>query len=155
VLDIGCGDGASAAWLARNGYRVTGIDLSPEAVRRAQARYAGLERLEFAAVDCCEPGVVPRTFDVLLDCGCLHCIPPRHVPRYVANLARWAAPGAELMILAFTRELTFERRVEITGTLLQADFEMRSAEPTVMLSPGSEQTNPAAEMHFVRRSTPV
>ena len=34
ALDIGCGEGASAILLARNGFEVTAFDLSPEAIKK-------------------------------------------------------------------------------------------------------------------------
>ena len=37
ALDVGCGEGADAIWLARNGWTVTAIDVSEVAVGRAQA----------------------------------------------------------------------------------------------------------------------
>jgi SAM-dependent methyltransferase len=37
ALDIGCGEGADAIWLARNGWTVTAIDISDVAVSRARA----------------------------------------------------------------------------------------------------------------------
>lgn len=36
ALDIGCGEGADLVWLARQGWRATGIDFAPTAVRRAR-----------------------------------------------------------------------------------------------------------------------
>ena len=35
ALDLGCGEGADAIWLARQGWHVTGVDISPTAVARA------------------------------------------------------------------------------------------------------------------------
>lgn len=40
VLDIGCGTGRHAIELARRGYRLTGIDLSPSQIERARAKAA-------------------------------------------------------------------------------------------------------------------
>lgn len=37
ALDLGCGEGADAIWLARRGWHVTGIDLSTVALERAAA----------------------------------------------------------------------------------------------------------------------
>jgi len=36
ALDVGCGEGADAIWLARNGWTVTAIDISQVALGRAQ-----------------------------------------------------------------------------------------------------------------------
>jgi SAM-dependent methyltransferase len=45
VLDVGCGEGADAVWLAARGWRVTAIDVSRVALERAarHAREAGVE----------------------------------------------------------------------------------------------------------------
>src|SRR6478609_10079414 len=44
VLDIGCGEGADAVWLARGGWTVTALEVSGLALRRAaeHARDAGV-----------------------------------------------------------------------------------------------------------------
>jgi SAM-dependent methyltransferase len=49
VMDIGCGPGAVAAWLAaaRPGVRVLGIDAHPGMVARAVARHGGVANLAF------------------------------------------------------------------------------------------------------------
>ncbi|MFI7413916.1 class I SAM-dependent methyltransferase [Streptomyces sp. NPDC049627] len=39
ALDLGCGEGADAVWLASRGWRTTGVDISPTALERA-ARHA-------------------------------------------------------------------------------------------------------------------
>ncbi|MFV0132361.1 class I SAM-dependent methyltransferase [Streptomyces sp. HMX87] len=39
ALDLGCGEGGDAVWLAAAGWRVTGVDISPTALERA-ARHA-------------------------------------------------------------------------------------------------------------------
>jgi len=53
VLDLGCGTGAHALFLAASGYRVTGVDCSPEMIRRAKAKAAlsGGLSVEFAVSD--------------------------------------------------------------------------------------------------------
>ncbi|MFF0306712.1 class I SAM-dependent methyltransferase [Streptosporangium sp. NPDC004379] len=43
ALDVGCGEGADALWLARRGWQVTGIDISETALRRAAASATDVE----------------------------------------------------------------------------------------------------------------
>jgi SAM-dependent methyltransferase len=40
ILEVGCGTGRTACYLARQGYRVTGLDLRPEMLAKAAARSA-------------------------------------------------------------------------------------------------------------------
>jgi len=55
AVDLGCGEGADAIWMTRQGWRVLGVDISPTAVARAQgaAVEAGLsgDRIAFEAHD--------------------------------------------------------------------------------------------------------
>ena len=51
ILDLACGTGVLAIMLARKGHTVTGIDISPEMVRMAQSKSAGMSRVSFEAVD--------------------------------------------------------------------------------------------------------
>ncbi|WP_435299031.1 class I SAM-dependent methyltransferase [Timonella sp. A28] len=55
ALDLGCGEGGDAVWLAQQGWTVTGIDLSPTAVNRGRqaATQAGIpgSSLQFEAAD--------------------------------------------------------------------------------------------------------
>jgi SAM-dependent methyltransferase len=41
ALDVGCGEGADAIWLAQQGWQVTGVDISTVALDRARAHAAG------------------------------------------------------------------------------------------------------------------
>jgi SAM-dependent methyltransferase len=43
ALDLGCGEGGDAIWLARQGWRVTAVDISATALGRAAAHAAGLD----------------------------------------------------------------------------------------------------------------
>jgi SAM-dependent methyltransferase len=70
LLELGCGTGAHAEELARLGYTVTGVDLSPEMVARARARQQGLpaeiaQRLEFLTGDA-QTVRVGRVFDAVV-----------------------------------------------------------------------------------------
>jgi SAM-dependent methyltransferase len=53
ALDLGCGEGGDAIWLARAGWRVTAIDISPTAIARAASAASDLSdgRIEWVAAD--------------------------------------------------------------------------------------------------------
>lgn len=72
VLDVGCGLGLNARWLARAGYDVTACDASPTAIKRASAvpgsdAVSRWENCDFVG-DFAQLG----TFDVVLDRGVFH-----------------------------------------------------------------------------------
>ncbi|MFF4766431.1 class I SAM-dependent methyltransferase [Streptomyces sp. NPDC001255] len=51
ALELGSGEGREAAWLARSGVRVTGVDVSPVQVARARRWRAGVGGLDFVCED--------------------------------------------------------------------------------------------------------
>lgn len=74
VLEIGCGLGTNARWLADSGYNYIGIDISEEAIRKAKQRLEqkGLtDNTEFISVDIFEYSA-PSKYDVVFDKGCFH-----------------------------------------------------------------------------------
>ena len=49
TLDVGCGTGTNAIYLADHGFEVMGVDLSPVAIEQARARAHGRCRFNMAA----------------------------------------------------------------------------------------------------------
>jgi len=76
VLDIGCGEGRNAVFLARNGYRVTAFDRSPAGVAKTLrlAEEAGV-RVEAFVADLLEHRLA-EPYDVLFSTGVLQYVPP-------------------------------------------------------------------------------
>ena len=83
VADLGCGTGTLAGLLTEEGYDVTGVDLSPEMVRRARAKVPGVLFLE---ADASAPPLDPASYDVVLSRHVLWAMPDPQ-----AALERWAA----------------------------------------------------------------
>lgn len=66
VLDVGCGEGADAIWLAQQGWTVTALDVSDVALNRARAHAAsaGVE-VNFLLSGLLDAGLEPGSFDVV------------------------------------------------------------------------------------------
>ncbi|QXJ19826.1 class I SAM-dependent methyltransferase [Actinomadura graeca] len=101
ALDLGCGEGADAVWLARRGWRVTAADISRVALERAarHAADAGVAgRIDFQRHDFAV-SFPAGTFD-LVSAHFLHS-PGGHLPReeVLRAAAAAVAPGGTLLIV--------------------------------------------------------
>ncbi|GAA4420594.1 class I SAM-dependent methyltransferase [Actinokineospora soli] len=116
AVDLGCGAGSKSVYLAQHGWDVTGVDIAPEAIKRARkkAEEAGLD-IEFVVADLVDPapGALTGPFDFLLDFGCAHSLRDEAKARYAEHVAAIAAPGATLFLFAFTKGPLSVRREEV------------------------------------------
>lgn len=99
VLDIGCGLGFNAAWLAQHNFNVLGIDVSKTVIAKARSLHPACENLEFLTLDVTASGKLQRQFDAVVDRGCFHGISTKLHRDYVRNLGLWLKPGGVALIL--------------------------------------------------------
>jgi len=70
VLEIGCGTGDFAAWMATSGAaQVNAYDMSQEAIDKARGKYGTLINLDFFCCDPLQPACKPASVDVVVAVG--------------------------------------------------------------------------------------
>lgn len=105
ALDLGCGTGTNALYLARLGWEVVGIDFSELAIGAARTKLAesslpGVTLLRGDVTQLAAEGIT-GFFDFVLDIGCFHGVPTRKRAHYVREVAAHTRAGSTLMMFAF------------------------------------------------------
>jgi SAM-dependent methyltransferase len=151
ALDVGCGEGADAIWLAWRGWKVTAIDISDVAVGRARdaAELAGAV-IEWLSGDALQMPFPTRSFDLVsLQYPALRKAAGEGAVRALLDTVR---PGG--LLLAVYHDLDDEHRehmksqgvdpadyvgVDDLGLLLGDDFtiELHAVEPRIDPPPGT------------------
>jgi SAM-dependent methyltransferase len=95
VLSLGCGIGDTELLLAPHVGSLTGIDLSPSAIRqaRADALRAGASNTEFLEASVNGSLLPGRRFDVIVGIFFLHHVPDAELPATVERIRGWLEPG--------------------------------------------------------------
>ncbi|HWF30849.1 MAG TPA: class I SAM-dependent methyltransferase [Mycobacterium sp.] len=103
VVDIGCGLGDNAVYLAKNGYTVTGLDISLTALKAAEqrAKDAGAD-VNFAVADSTKLEGYTDAFDTVIDSGLFHSLDDDGRRSYAAAVHRATRPGATLLLSCFS-----------------------------------------------------
>lgn len=100
VVELGCGPGNDAIYLASRGFDVTAIDIAPTALSLAEkkAREAGV-KVRWLHADVLNPPKL-EPFDLIYDRGCYHGLRQQNAAGYVETLRRLSHPGTQVLILA-------------------------------------------------------
>jgi 2-polyprenyl-3-methyl-5-hydroxy-6-metoxy-1,4-benzoquinol methylase len=102
ALDVGCGEGADAIWLAERGWRVTAVDFSKTALSRAAAHAESLApdaavRIEWLHTDLTSWTPPPRAFD-LVSSQFMH-LPSAQLQPLLARLTTAVNAGGVLLVV--------------------------------------------------------
>lgn len=100
VLELGCGTGSNAIWLAQQGFDVTAVDISPLALEQARqkAASAGVS-IRYLEADVLDAPLLGPPFPFFFDRGCYHVVRRIDVDKFLFSLERLTQPGTIGLIL--------------------------------------------------------
>jgi cyclopropane fatty-acyl-phospholipid synthase-like methyltransferase len=156
ALDLGCGTGDTSIYLAKHGWRVTGVDFVAKAVDKASAKAeANKVAVNFARADVTRLSSegVGSNFGLIVDNGCLHSMSAGDRDAYVREVTAVAARGARLLLVEFITRGSYG----VPG-VDPDEVERRFAADWTLLSSGDEPAfdhngkNPARHYLFARAS---
>lgn len=97
ALELACAEGHLTALLAPRVGRLTAIDISPTAVKRARVRCKKLDNVEFQVLDLIK-GVLPSKLDLILCSEVLFYLPRDILDGVAAKLAAAIRPGGHILL---------------------------------------------------------
>jgi ubiquinone/menaquinone biosynthesis C-methylase UbiE len=129
AIDLGCGTGTNVITLARAGWKVTGVDFAPRAIKlaRQKLKKVGVQA-ELAVKDVTKLEGINGTFDLAFDLGCFHTIQQDGRPEYLSQLNRILAPNGFWLMYGF---LILDASQARHG-LLEADIQQISSQLTLL-----------------------
>lgn len=111
ALDLGCGYGRTAIYLAQRGWQVDGVDFVPQAIEganwRAQAANVA-SSAKFHVGSVADLDFLPGPYDLAVDVGCMHSLSEPMLLAYRDGLLRLLRPGALYLLFTHLRDETVE-----------------------------------------------
>jgi len=105
VLDVGCGTGENALYLAGNGFSVIGVDLSNRAIGVARAKVAERKlKADFQIGNALSLDFKNGFFDNVIDSGLFHTFSDDDRPSYAREIARVLALRGRYFMLCFSEK---------------------------------------------------
>jgi len=100
VVEFGCGAGDVSLLFAREGFNVTGVDISPTAINWAQSKSRSQNlNAEFVTSNICnQEFLLDKTYDLVIDGNCLHCLFDSDRLDFYSNAQRLLKLGGYLFV---------------------------------------------------------
>jgi SAM-dependent methyltransferase len=129
AIDLGCGTGSNAIFLAQHGFEVTGVDFASSAIEKAEQRANGAGvRVQFVVDDLTNPRKVKGPFDFLVDYGTLDDLDAEDRDLYVRNVLPLTHPGSSFLLWCFEWPTRWWEGFLLTMALEPGEAERRFGE---------------------------
>jgi len=146
VLDLGCGTGTDSIYLAKKGFQVVGIDISPSAVKKAETKAKNDQvtaQCHFYPRDALDLSFLKSKFDFVFDKTCLGGIDSPRRGEYVRSVKEVLAPSAKFLLIAISDSDSSKDPGNLSQNDIQnlfgAEFAIVSIEPTTLKHVGHER----------------
>ena len=109
AVDLGSGTGRNAIYLARHGWDVVGVEMSGYAVevsRRKATEQGAPARFVQGDVTKLPDLDIGAAFNLFMDGGCYHTLPPGRRDTFGESVTAVAAPAARLIMIGFRQSLS-------------------------------------------------
>lgn len=105
ALEVGCGTGTNALWLAQRGFDVVAVDVAPLAIEAARKKAPHGARCEFVVLDFLADTPPRAPYDFVFDRGCFHILDEHEArARFAARVAALLAPDGQWLSLIGSTE---------------------------------------------------
>lgn len=122
TLDIGCGNGNESIFLSKNGFDVTGIDLSKEAIKQAKQKLKlSGENVKFINGNFLDFGENQK-FGFILDRRVFHFFDHTERPAYAEKVLKLLDTNGKFLLLASSHLETGDNRYHFTDKELKSIF---------------------------------
>lgn len=102
AIDLGCGTGDNAIFLAQHGFDVTGVDFSPAAIKKARRKADAADvAVHFVVDDLTMLRHVTGTFDLLVDYGTFDDLNDHDREKYLDNVLPLTHPASRFLLWCF------------------------------------------------------
>lgn len=111
AIDLGCGTGANAIYLAQKGFEVTGVDFAEGAIEKARARARDVDvQVKFVVDDLTNLRQISGTFDFMLDYGVLDDLRLHQRGPYVQSILSLTHTGSCYLLWGFEYQMRWWER---------------------------------------------
>jgi ubiquinone/menaquinone biosynthesis C-methylase UbiE len=159
VVDLGCGTGENARFLAQNGLQVLAVDSVARAIELARQSTPTTDLIRFEHANVLNlRGLIPDGWaGSILDSGLFHVFSDQDRAIYASELARIAQPAATLILICFNEHETRPGPRRVTQSELRASlrdsWDAQSIEPT-RYEISTDQMGAQAWMAVFKRKNP-